>query len=222
MSSSLLSNYLEGKSNEIIKIQPEVSDSSGKYSMFDSGGTEVCVSEFLWGLVRLLKPESILETGTYTGISSLYMSQGLKDNGHGHLTTIEFENFHKERAEKLWQLCGVSEQVTCKLQSSLDFETNQQYDLIFLDSEPQIRFQELIKFFPNLKEGGYVGIHDLPRDLCQGNVNPDHPEIKSYPYGDLPEQIKEWIRTDKLRMMHFPSPRGLTFLYKPKEGDYRP
>lgn len=80
---------------------------------------------------------------------------------------------------------------------------------------------QLVKFFPHVKEGGYIGIHDLPNTLCQGNVNPDHPEMKSYPYGDLPEQIVEWLKTDKLRMIHFPSPRGLTFLYKTKESDYK-
>ena len=216
-----LSNELAEKSQGIIKIFPEVSDGTGHYQMFDSGGTETQVSECLWGLVRILQPEHILETGTYTGISSLFMAQALKDNGHGHLTTIEYERFHKDRAEKLWQACGVSGHVTCVLQSSLDYQPDGEYELLFLDSEPQIRFAELVKFYPYLKEGGYIGIHDLPNGLCQGNINPDHLDIPSYPYGNLPEQIKEWLRTDKLRMIHFPSPRGLTFLYKTKEGDYK-
>lgn len=224
MSTSLLSNYLENKSGGILKIQPEISDLLGQYSMYDSGGTELCVSEYLWALVRLLKPEHILETGCYTGVSSLYMAQALKDNGFGNLLTLEIENTHKLRAENLWNSCGVSDYVKCILTPSLEYYelSNKQYDLIFLDSEPGIRFAELVRFFPYLKEGGYVGIHDLPNSLCQGNVNPDHPEMKSYPYGDLPEQIKEWLKTDKLRMIHFPSPRGLTFFYKPKENDYRP
>ena len=203
-------------------MQDEISDPTKQFSMADDGGVETEVGEFLYGLVRVLKPEFILETGTYTGVSSMYMAQALKDNGKGILTTLEISSIHRDRAEKLWTEVGVNLRVTCLLTESLEYSPLEQYDLIFSDSEPQIRFEEVIKFFPFLKQGGYIGIHDLPRSLCQGNFNPDHPEMKSYPYGDLPDQIKEWLKTDQLRMVHFPTPRGLTFLYKPTEEDYRP
>lgn len=219
-----ITEQLVEASNGILKVQPEVADSEDKgYLMFDDGGVEVEVGEFLYGLVKLLKPVHILETGTYTGVSSMYMAKALNENNIGSLLTLEVENTHKLRAERLWNSVGVAQNVDCQLQASLDFQPPAyQYDLLFLDSEPMYRFAELVKFFPYLKEGGYAGIHDLPNSLCQGNFNPDHPEMKSYPYGDLPEQIKEWIKTDRLRLIHFPSPRGLTFFYKTKEGDYKP
>ena len=216
-----LTSQLVELSNGLLNEVPEVRDETGYYTMCDDGGVEHEVGNFLYGLVKILQPKHILETGTYTGVSSLYMAQALKDNKHGDLITLEVENTHKQRAEKLWQACGVADQVDCILIPSLDYTVHQDFELLFLDSEPQYRFAELVKFFPYLKEGGYVGIHDLPNSLCQGNFNPDHPEMKSYPYGDLPEQIKDWLKTDKLRMMHFPSPRGLTFFYKTKESDYR-
>jgi len=149
-----LTEQLLEASQGVLNLQPEVSDSTGKYHMFDDGGVESEVGEFLYGIVKVLKPEKILETGTYSGISSMYMAQGLKDNGFGHLTTVEYEITHKNRAEKLWGNCGLSEFVTCKLQSSLDFNPDN-YELIFLDTEPNLRFKELVKFFPNLKDGGY-------------------------------------------------------------------
>src|SRR5437870_1468065 len=98
-----ITEQLVESSNGILKIEPEVSDPNGPYSCFDSGATEVEVSEFLWGLVRLLKPKQILETGCYTGVSSLFMAQALKDNGFGGLVTLEIENTHKLRAENLWR-----------------------------------------------------------------------------------------------------------------------
>lgn len=221
-----ITEQLVEASNGILKIQPEVRDETGFYHMFDDGGVEVEVGEFLYGLVRLLQPEKVLTTGIYTGISDLYIAQALKENGHGASTAIEIEGTHILRAKELWTRTGVFIPGEYRLKvfhgSSLEFHAEDNIDLMFLDSEPGIRFTELVRFFPSLKEGGYVGIHDLPNSLCQGNVNPDHPEMKSYPYGDLPEQIKEWLKTDKLRMIHFPSPRGLTFFYKVKEGDYKP
>ncbi len=207
--------------NGIIKIGPEVADSTGRYHMADDGGVETEVGEFLYGLIKVLQPENILETGTYTGVSALYMGAALKDNGHGLLTTIEYERFHKDRAEKLWQKCDVSQYILCELKSSLDFQPDRQYELIFLDSEPQIRFQELEKFFPHLKPGGFIGIHDCPPSMCQGNFNPDHPEMKSYPFGDIPNNMREWLANGQLIKFHLPTPRGLVFFYKPKEEDYK-
>lgn len=209
-------------SNGILKIQPEVRDETGYYHMQDDGAVEYEVGEFLYGLVRILQPKEVLSTGIYSGISDMYIAQGLLNNKHGKLTALEYEKTHIDRSVRLWSSVGVSEVIIPVHTSSLDYQLNAQYDLMFLDSEPQIRFAELVKFFPYLKEGGYVGIHDLPNTLCQGNINPDHPTMKSYPYGDLPDQIVEWLKTDKLRMVHFPSPRGLTFLYKTTEKDYRP
>ena len=217
-----ITEQLFEKGKEFISLTKEVRDDGrGYYHMADDGGVEAEVGELLYGLVKILQPEKILETGTYTGISSMYMAQALKDNGHGHVTTLEIEPFHKDRAEQLWRACGVDGFVACELQRSLEYMPSDHYEFMFLDSEPDIRFAELVRFFDNLKRGGYVLIHDLPRDLTQGNINPDHPEIKSWPFGDLPYQIKQWVKEDRLRPIHFPNPRGLFGFYKPTEDDYK-
>lgn len=46
--------------------------------MQDDGGVEIETGEFLWGLTRILKPKHVLTTGVYTGISDMYIAQGLK------------------------------------------------------------------------------------------------------------------------------------------------
>lgn len=216
-----LTEQLIESSNEMLKDEPEVSDS--RYSANDDGGVESQTGEFLYGLVKLLKPLHILETGTYTGISSLYMGQALKENGGGDVTTLEIEKTHKERAELLWRNCGVSEQVKCILEPSLDYEPEEWvYDLLFLDSEPDLRFKELVKFFPELRPGGYILIHDLFGHLGQGGpVNPDHPEMPNWPFGTLPQEIVSWLKTDKLRVISLPAPRGLVMFYKVKESDFK-
>lgn len=215
-----ITNYLVDRAQGMLKTEPEVSDNLQIYSMFDDGGVEVETGEFLWGLTRILKPRYVLTTGIYTGISDMYIAQGLKDNEAGFSTALEFERKHLDRATELWHKTGVSDYIQGVLGLSLQYEPKEQYDLIFLDTEPQIRFAELEKFFPYLNPGGYVGIHDLPRTMCQGNVNPDHPEMKSYPFGDIPSGMMELLRTGQLIKIHFPTPRGLVFFYKPKEDDF--
>lgn len=223
-----LSQDLAKKSNGIIKLQPEVSDTTGRYMMFDDGGVETEVGEFLYGFVRIMKPKDILETGTYSGISTMYMAQGLIDNGeifegrYGLVKTLEFEQYHLSRARNLWNSMGLDMVVGTHLGNSLKYQPDRNYQFILLDTEPQQRFAELLKFYPFLDQGGYIAIHDLPNTLCQGNLNPDHPEMKSYPYGDVPEEMANLIKDGNLRLFHFPTPRGITFFYKPKAEDYRP
>lgn len=218
-----ITDQLFEAAGDLIKLLPEVSDPTSRYHMADDGGVETETGEFLYGLVRLLQPEFILETGTYTGISSMYMARALLDNDNpSYLVTLEVEQTHKDRAEKLWEKVGVSEVVKCILQPSLEFDFSK-YDrelgLIFLDSEPEFRFKELVKFYPRLKPGGFFLVHDLHRHLSQ---QPNEEHFFGWPYSEIPDIIKAWIRSDKLRVVSFPTPRGLTMFYKPTEDDYSP
>lgn len=218
-----ITDYLFDKAGGLITRHPEVRDNEKKgYEMADDGGVELEVGEFLYGLTRLIKPKHVLTTGIYTGISDMYIAQGLIDNHNGGFSTaLEIDETHLKRAKELWLKTETSGVINPFLMKSLNFKPNKTYDLMFLDTEPQIRFQELVNFYPYLEPGGYVGIHDTPRNLCQGNVNPDHPEISSWPFGDLPVEIKNWLRDGDLVKIQFPNPRGLTFFYKQTKDDYK-
>lgn len=188
------------------------------FSSFNDAGIEVETGEFFYGLVRLLKPDYILETGTHIGVSACYMGQALKDNGGGTLETYEFlpENYHQasQRIDKM----GLPMFVKTNLQDVATIETNKKYQLIFLDTEPQTRFAELIKFFPNLAEGGYLFIHDLHRHMHQ---IPNTEHGFAWPYGVIPQAMTDLVISGKLRPMHFSTPRGLTGFYKPSSADYK-
>jgi len=206
---------------DILKVFPEVLDGGKGYHMIDDGGVEVEVGEYLWGLVRLLKPTHVLTTGIYTGVSDSYIGLALKENGYGTTDAIEYEEKHITRAKELFIKLGIEYCVTTHLMSSLDFQPSHTYKLMFLDTEPAIRFAELIRFFPYLEEGGFVFIHDCPRSMTQGNINTDHPEVESWPFGNLPNEIIQWERTGELKRVHFPNPRGMCGWYKSHRDDYK-
>ncbi len=202
-----------------IKTLPEAQNP--KRDMFDTGGIEAQVGEFLYGLVRMMRPQYVIETGTYSGISAMYMALGLRDNKFGYLDTIEYEESHYKRAKERFiklELQNIIIQHHC---SSFDYIFHHNYDLMFLDTEPSSRFKELVQYFPRLNPGGRIFIHDAPRDLTQGNVNPDHPEFKSWPFGDLPQEIINWVKDRELVPWHFGTPRGFVGFYKPREDDYK-
>jgi hypothetical protein len=189
------------------------------FTSFNDAGIETETGEFLYSMVRILKPDWVLETGTHWGVGASYMGQALKDNNYGQLDTIEFISEIYNRALLRIQTLNLQHIVNCHLGDVAKYEPSQQYKLILLDTEPQTRFAELIKFYPYLEPGGFIFIHDTPRSLCQGNINPDWPNIKSWPFGDIPVIIKTWVKENKLRPFHFQTPRGLVGFYKTHPDD---
>ncbi len=206
-------------------------EESKLFSAFNDGGIECETGEFLYGFARLLKPDRILETGTHLGIGASYMGMALKHNEKGKLDTIEFIKPIYDRAVERIHRMGLQNIVNVHHMDVANFDPhwnkpNQAvdpapYKMILLDTEPQTRFEELIRFYPYLEQGGYLFIHDLHRHMAQVDThNPDHPNEPYWPWGALPEQIKQWVREDKLRSFHFGTPRGLVGFYKPHENDY--
>ena len=73
---------------EYHQATPECPDPQ-QWKMYDSMTAEVEVLEFLRSLVTTLKPKLVVETGTFMGISTLWIAEGLKRNGAGKVITCE-------------------------------------------------------------------------------------------------------------------------------------
>lgn len=194
------------------------------YSSFNDAGVETETAEFLYSMVRILKPKNILETGTHIGVSAAYMAQALADNKMGFLETLEFNpEYHKQAAKRINAL-ELNKWVYCNLIDAAKFQVpdGMTYKLIFLDTEPQTRFAELVKFYPYLEEGGFIFIHDLHQHLHQEVEHyPDHPNEPYWPFGPLPKELKDLVNSGKLRPIHFKTPRGLAGFYKVDARDYK-
>lgn len=188
------------------------------YKSFNDAGVEVETGEFLYAMVRILKPENVLETGTHWGVGAAYLGQALKDNGHGFLDTIEFLPENHQRAKERFNQLGLGN-VIAHLSDARGFKPvdGTKYRLILLDTEPQTRFEELLHFFDYLEPGGFVFIHDLHRHMHQ---IPNEEHGFAWPFGIIPGPMRDLVKSGKLRPMHFPTPRGLTGFYKPNEEDY--
>ncbi len=199
-----------------LKTYPEPTNSN--YSMYNTGGVEVEVGEFLHGLVRMIKPEAILETGTHKGISTAYMASALKENGNGKITTVEYEFLHWKEANKMFTELGFGDWINSLCQDVNTLEiANNQFDLIFLDTEPHLRFSEFLRFWHGLRPGGLIGIHDLNSNMGQTGVEIN--KVMNWPFGTLPEEIKELMRTRQLSNFHFRTPRGF-YLGQKGAGDF--
>jgi len=173
-------------------------------------GIDCETGEFLYGLVRIVKPRLILETGTRIGISTRYLALGLKDNELGEIITIERDGVCMDIAERKIESSGLSDQVRAFVRlESLDFGPKDlAFDMLYLDSEPEYRYHELVHFWPNLSPGGVIVIHDLPFLDHEG-------------FGPMPDPIVYMLEIRQLRAMNFPTCSGLTLMQKAWDDDYQ-
>jgi predicted O-methyltransferase YrrM len=181
--------------------------------MFNDAGTEIEVSEFIYSLVRLLKPNVVVETGTHKGVSSTYIARALEDNKKGIITTFEIIPEHYNNAHLLWQEVGIAHRVNSLLMDAQMIELDGVViDFLFLDSEPQLRFDEFIKFWPAVKAGGFIAIHDLHPSM--GHHGQTYHGVYDWPYGDFRLKLGEYFQRGDIQTMHFPTPRGFTVFQK--------
>lgn len=195
----------------------------GEYESFNSGGVEKEVGELLYAFTRILKPLNVLDLGTHKGISAAYIALALKENNKGLVHTVEFDAQHWVDAEQLWEKVGVTPFIHQFKGTVQDYHLKfplTDYDLMLIDTEPDQRWEQLRQFSPLLKEGGYVFLHDLPRGFCIGNVNLDHPDLVNWPWGEIPEEVKAWMKVGLLKPFHLPNPREMCGFYREHKGDY--
>lgn len=191
-----------------LEVSPEY-NTDGTWSMFDTGGCECEIGEFLYGLVRMMRPLNICETGSYHGLSGSYMALALKKNKRGSLDSIEFADINMKIAQQLWKKLDVDDIIIPHLISSMDFIPDKQYELVLLDSEPMLRFSELERYWDNIAPGGIIVIHDLSWDLGTGA-----PQFWLHK-----ELLDKRIKNNELQVINFMTPRGLTLMRKVRPED---
>lgn len=109
--------------------------------------------EFLTEFVRLNKIKNILEIGSAIGYSAIKMALASNDV---NVTTIERDKDRYIEAVKNVKKLGLDSKITLILADALEFNTSEEYDLIFIDAAKSQYIKFFNKFSKNLKEKGYI------------------------------------------------------------------
>jgi len=136
-----------------------------RWSMFDSMTAEVEVLEFLRCLMTTVKPSLVVETGTFLGVSTVYMAEGLKKNGFGKIITCEPDAEVFAKAKEKIDSSGLKRWVDYRRESSLDLKVPGTIDVLFCDSLPELREPEVRHFLPQVNPNGLVLMHDSSSHL---------------------------------------------------------
>lgn len=131
-----------------------------RWHMYDSMTAEAEVLEFLRTLVTTIKPNLIVETGAFLGVSTVWMAEGLRQNGFGKILSCEFDPLVFAKARDKIAASGLSDWIDLRNASSLELEVPGQIDLLFSDSDLDIREQEVRRFLPQISPNGLILLHD--------------------------------------------------------------
>jgi predicted O-methyltransferase YrrM len=171
-----------------------------RWSMYDSMTAEAEVLEFLRTLVTTIKPALIVETGAFLGVSTLWLAEGLKSNGFGKIISCEFDPIVFAKAQERIAQSALADWIELRNESSLEMHIEGQIDLLFSDSDMDIRSQEVKRFLPQINSTGLILMHDASSHLKT-----------------VREAALTMEREGLLSVILLPTPRGLVLAQK-REG----
>jgi len=107
-------------------------------------------------LSKLLRPNSILEIGTYTGYSALCLAEGLTDSGTLH--TIDHNEELLTLQKKYFNQSAYKDQIKQYTGNALDVlpEISEKFDLVFIDADKSNYSNYFNLVIDKMNKGGII------------------------------------------------------------------
>lgn len=107
-------------------------------------------------LSKMIRPETILEIGTFTGYSAICLAKGLQENGQ--IITIEIDDELENMARKYFIKAGIQNKVDQRIGPALEIipTLNHTFDLVFIDAHKPEYPAYYNAVFDKVKSGGYI------------------------------------------------------------------
>jgi caffeoyl-CoA O-methyltransferase len=114
-------------------------------------------------LVRLTRARTVVEVGTFTGTSSIWMARALPPGGHLHCFDVSEE--WTSVARRYWEEAGLSEVITLHLGPALDtlaqLPHDRSVDLAFVDADKGNYLAYVEALLPRLSPGGLIAVDNV-------------------------------------------------------------
>jgi caffeoyl-CoA O-methyltransferase len=111
---------------------------------------------FLSMISHFIKPQNILEVGTYTGYSAICLAEGLHPNGK--LVTIDVNEELENRVRDYFQEAGLTEKIDYRIGDAAHIipALDQVFDLVFIDADKEnySKYYDLV--FDKVRAGGVI------------------------------------------------------------------
>lgn len=123
--------------------------------------------KFLEMISKLLRPDRILEIGTYTGYSAICLAKGLAEKGK--IITIEINDELKGIYNHFFEKAGLEKKIESITGDAVRIipGLEEEFDLVFIDGEKEQYSEYYRLVLPKLKPGGLMIVDNV---LWDGKV----------------------------------------------------
>ncbi|MDE0978982.1 MAG: O-methyltransferase [Flavobacteriales bacterium] len=165
---------------------------------------------FLANISRMLKPQSILELGTYTGYSTICLAAGLQPEGS--IDTIEPNDELNGIQDEFWEAAGLLTAIRRHNGEALKVlpELSGPYDLVWIDADKARTEQYFEESLSRLRIGGWILVDNV---LWWGKVLDDCKEQD--PIAAILERLTTKLASDsRVRTTLLPLRDGILMIEK--------
>ena len=156
---SELEDYINNHSYKLNPIQREIIKHNE--TLGDKKKMQISLSQcfFLHLIIKLCKPNKILEIGTFTGLSALTM--GLAMNEDSNLTAIDKNKETSEIAKNFFNKANLESKINLLVKNASDgldelFKNKEIFDLVFIDADKENYIDYFEKSLRMLKKSGII------------------------------------------------------------------
>lgn len=109
-------------------------------------------------MVQMIRPQKVIEVGTFSGYSALCMAEGLAANGSGHLYTFEINDEQEPFTRKWIEGSPWADYVTFLIgdASTEAVKTGEKFDMAFLDGDKRTYVDTYEALLPLMNPGAFI------------------------------------------------------------------
>ncbi|MHC1706191.1 MAG: O-methyltransferase [Bacteroidales bacterium] len=114
---------------------------------------------------KMIRPERILEVGTFTAYSAICLAQGLTENGQ--LDTVEVNPELEDIIRGYLEEAGLMDKISLHIGDALEIiplltkGKTEMYDLVFLDADKEQYLEYYQLVFDQVRRGGYILVDNV-------------------------------------------------------------
>ncbi|MBI9055707.1 MAG: O-methyltransferase [Bacteroidales bacterium] len=159
---------------------------------------------------KMIRPQKILELGTYTGYSAICLAKGLQDKGILH--SIEINDELEDLILKYIEKSGVKNKVKLHFGDARTLipQINEMFDLVFIDADKREYLEYYNIVFDYVKPGGFMLADNV---LWSGKVIEMETPDDDYTKGIF--EFNDFLKNDdRVEKVILPLRDGLTLIRK--------
>lgn len=166
--------------------------------------------KFLQNWSRMVRPERVLELGTYTGYATICLASGLQDGGL--IDTVEPNDELNAIQDEFWQKAGIDSAIRRHNAEASDVLSSLEgpYDLIWIDADKPRTGEYMAHCLPLLRNGGWMLVDNV---LWWGKVLPSRTD-KDATSQHLESLCAEWANRSDVRTTLLPIRDGILTVEK--------